>query len=42
MSRLSGFDAPFGDGLGNQLPAFSQTYWVGTQMGLFGDPTDSS
>ena len=42
MSRPSWFDASFGDGLGNQLPAFTQAYQIGTKLGLFANPTDGS
>ena len=37
-----GFDASFGDDLGNQPPAFTQAHWVGIEMGLFADPTNGS
>ena len=40
-SRPSWFDVPFGDGLGNQLLAFTQAYRIDTKLGLFANPTDS-
>ena len=32
MPRSPGFDASFGDGLGNQLPAFTQAHLVCVNM----------
>ena len=40
-SRSSWFES-FGEGLANQLPAFTQAYWIGTHKGLFADPADGS
>ena len=42
MSRPSLLDASFSDGLGNQLLAFTQDYWIGTVLGLFANPTNGS
>ena len=42
MPRSPGFDASFSDGLGNQLPAFTQAHWVGIDMGLFANPANGS
>ena len=42
MSRPSWVDALLGDGLGDQLPAFTQAYMIGTKLGLFANPTYSS
>ena len=42
MPGSPGFDVSFGDGLGNQLPAFIQAHWVGIEMGLFANPTNGS
>ena len=42
MPRYPGFDASFGDGLGDQLPAFTQAHWVGIEIGLFANPTNGS
>ena len=42
MPRISWFDVPFGDGLGDQLLAFTQAYRIGTKLGLFANPTDGS
>ena len=35
MSGSSWFNASFGDGLGDQLPAFTQAYQIGVELGLF-------
>ena len=42
MPGSPGFDVLFGDGSGNQLPVFTQAYWVGIEMGLFANPTNGS
>ena len=39
-TRPSGFDVSFSDGLGNQLPAITQVYWFGTELGLLANPAD--
>ena len=41
-SQSSGFIESFGDGLGDQLLAFTQGYWIGIELGLFTNPTDHS
>ena len=40
MSRSSGFDASFGDGLSNQPLVFTQAYQIGIELDLFTNPTD--
>ena len=40
--RPSWFDVSFDDGLDNQLPAITQAYWFGAELGLFANPTDGS
>ena len=42
MPVSSGFDASFGDGLGDQPLAFTQAHWVGIELGLFTNPTNGS
>ena len=42
MPRSFGFDALFGDGLGNQPPDLTQAYWIGIEPGFFTNPTDGS
>ena len=42
VNRPSWFSVSFGDGLGDQLPAITQTYWFGAELGLFANPTDGS
>ena len=42
MPGSPGFDASFSVGLGNQLPALTQTYWVGIELGLFTNPINGS
>ena len=42
MPRSPGFDVSFGDGLDDQLPAFTQVHWVSIEMGLFANPTNGS
>ena len=42
MPGFSGFNASFGDGLGNQPLAFTQAYWTDFELGLFTNPTDGS
>ena len=32
MYGSSGFDVSFGNGLGNQLLAFTQAYWIGFEL----------
>ena len=42
VTRPSWFDVSISDGLSNQPPAIAQTYWFGTELGLFANPTDGS
>ena len=38
----SWFDVSFSDGLGDQLLAITQACWLGTELGLFANPTDGT
>ena len=42
MPGSPGFDVSIGDGLGDQLLAFTQAHWVGIEMRLFANPTSGS
>ena len=33
------FDVSFSDGLSDQLPVITQACWLGTELGLFANPT---
>ena len=38
--QSSSFNASFGDGLGNQLPAFPQAHCIGVELSLLANPTE--
>ena len=42
VTRPSWFNVSFDDGLGNQLPAITQAYWFGTELGLFSNLANNS
>ena len=42
MSRPSGFNVSFSDGLGNQPMTITQACWLGTELGWFADPSNGA
>ena len=42
MTRPSWFNVAFSDDLANQPLTITQVCWLGTEFGLFADPTDGT